>query len=51
MAPPDVAFPNPAGRPLRPYPSDLAILLTKYFKTYQITLTLNYLFNNTLTLN
>ena len=43
MAPPDVAFPNPAGRPLRPYPSDLAILLTKYFKPYQITLTLNYL--------
>ena len=43
MAPPDVAFPNPAGRPLRPYPSDLAILLTKYFKPYQISLTLNYL--------
>ena len=43
MAPPDVAFPNPAGRPLRPYPSDLAILLTKYFKPYPIPLTLNYL--------
>lgn len=43
MAPPDVAFPNPAGRPQRPYPSDLAILLTKYFKPYQIPLTLNYL--------